>query len=593
MTPYTKAMPAYPGRFPCREVRVGDTVLGPGHPVRLQSMTTTDTTDVKASIKQCIRLFDAGADYVRIGIPNRKALRSIPAIKHSLREAGYGKPLIADIHFSAELSVAAAPLFEKIRINPGNFTDKPQRGQKEWTDIACQHALEQIHQKLLPLVKVCKEYGTAIRIGSNFGSLSDRIIWQYGHSPEALVASTLEFLHILQDLGFYQTVVSLKASDPLLCVQSYHLMAKRMLEEHMAYPMHLGITEAGEGEDARIKSSLGISTLLNMGIGDTIRVSLSEEPEAEIPVAKAILNHSPAKSQNTPQTKSYRLPSFRVRETCPSLPGHHKAVLIEHMSHRTAQDEEGMYYAVPYDQWDKQAHPDIFPLFSQEEITESGMLFHPKVNLLTLKRMPAKGLFERLKLVPGLMLVVEHAWSWSPDDFEELHRRMTEANMHPCCLAKVTCSQGQKEDPGISLAADLGNLLLQRLISGIYLDQGTDPSARSVQLSVLSDLLHVSGLRITRTTYISCPTCTRTSFDLRKVVREVKALNCRLPGIRIAVMGCVVNGPGEMQGADFGIVGSANGKTIIYKGAKPCKRNIDPENAAAELMALLKSEGLC
>lgn len=593
MTPLFQTTDAYPGRFPCREVRIGNTWLGPEHPVSLQSMSSTATTNVKATSDQCIRLFEAGADYMRIGIPNKQTLSCVPEIKRKIRAAGFDNPLIADIHFSAELGLAAAPLFEKIRINPGNYADKPLPDQKEWTEKAYRQALEQIYLKLEPLVKVCKAHGTAIRIGSNFGSLSQRIIWHYGYTPEALVVSTLEFLRILEDLGFYQTVVSLKASDPLLCVQSYHLMARRMLEEKMAYPMHLGITEAGDGEDARIKSSLGISTLLQMGIGDTIRVSLSEEPEAEIPVARAIVKQTHAKSFQALADSAYHLPSFQVRPNCDILPGSHKAIIIDHVSNQTDKEAEDIFYAIACRQWNRQMQADTFPLFTREEVTADGIGFHPTTNLLMLTEMPSISFLRQLRHIPGLLLLTDFGKERTTGNMEELHRRTADSGLKTCCLIKVPLNKEPTENPGISSAAELGTLLLQRLISGVWLEQDMDIREKHKLTSTLSDLLHLSGLRINRTSFISCPSCTRTSFDLQKVLREVKEQTNDLPGIKIAVMGCVVNGPGEMRGADYGILGSAPGKVNLYKGERPVKKNIKQENAAAELLALLKSEGLC
>lgn len=439
--------------------------MGGDNPVRLQSMTNTSVTDVKSTVRQAIRIFEAGADYVRLAIPDSNSARFLPAIRKSLQESGFRNPLIADIHYQPELALQVAPLVEKIRINPGNYTDRPKNIRGKWNDAAYSQDIEKLRNKLIPLIAMCKEYGTAIRIGTNMGSLSERITYRYGHTPEAMVQSTIELLGIFEELSFYKTVVSLKASNPLIMIQANRLMAERMLETGMNYPIHLGVTEAGSGMDGRIKSALGIGSLLKTGIGDTVRVSLTEDPENEIPVAAKIVDYARFSHQNTTSAR--------------------------------------------------------------EDSLEGSSMTNKK---------------------------------YITDSLENLM---------------------------VMATVDFGDSLLFKKIDDIHIEAPNIHDA--IQLENMKDaLMQATGRRISRTEFIACPSCARTSFDIQKVLHDLQQQLGNLPGLKIAVMGCVVNGPGEMADADFGLMGGAKGLLWLYKGKQLIKKNIDPAFAADELLQAIQ-----
>ncbi len=496
-------------RFPSREVQIGTKALGGNNPVRLQSMTNTPVADIKATIEQAIRIFEAGADYVRIATPDLQSVRQLPAIKKALYAAGFTNPLIADIHYQPELALEAAPLVEKIRINPGNYVDRPKTGQTYWSDQEYVLDLERLKQKLSPLIKVCKEYGTAIRIGTNLGSLSQRIIYRYGHTPEAMVQSTLEFLCIFEELSFFNTVVSLKASNPAFMIQAYRLMAERMSEKGMSYPMHLGVTEAGSGMDGRIKSALGIGTLLKEGIGDTIRVSLTEDPEHEIPVAKAIIAY--ALSMQPPQ----KTPSHDIdNSNDPHEP------MISHA--------ENMM--------DNETTVDATSLASTQE------------------------------------------------------KKRTASSEQPERIGRKLYTTEDADSLMIMTAIDFGEKLLFKEIDDVVIEA---PKIKEPGLvhHLQESLMQATGRRVTKTEFIACPGCARTSYDIQSVLRDIQERAGNIPGLKIAVMGCVVNGPGEMADADYGLMGTAKGLLWLYKGSQVVRKNIQPEMAASELLQLLKDAG--
>jgi 1-hydroxy-2-methyl-2-(E)-butenyl 4-diphosphate synthase len=459
-------------RFPSREVRIGTIALGGNNPVRLQSMTNTTVADVKATVQQAIRIFEAGADYVRIATPDLQSVRQLGTIKKALHDAGFSNPLIADIHYQPDLALEAARLVEKIRINPGNYVDRPKTGQKRWSEQDYERDLEKLKHRLAPLISICKYYGTAIRIGTNMGSLSQRIVYKYGHTPEAMVHSTLEFIRIFEQLSFYNTVISLKSSSPLIMIKAYRLMADKMPGEKMNYPMHLGVTEAGAGTDGRIKSALGIGTLLKSGIGDTIRVSLTEDPEHEIPFAAKLIEYAQSGQHHTDQ-------------------------------HHTDSPSE--------------VKNNFGSFISKSYLTED----------------------------PDTLMIMS--------------------------------------------AVDLGEKLLLKEIDDVAIEAPHIKESGKVQY-IQEALMQATGRRITKTEFISCPGCARTSYDIQSVLHDIQELAGNFPGLKIAVMGCVVNGPGEMADADYGIMGSAKGMLWLYKGSQVIKKNIHPESAANELIILLKND---
>lgn len=610
-------------RFPSREVNIGNCPLGASNPIRLQSMTNTAALDIRATVSQAIRIFEAGADYVRISAPNRQSALNLKKIKSELKKAGFDKPLIADIHFNPDLALIAAPFVEKVRINPGNYNGPVRKGQTDGSKYDYEMEIDQIKNNIAPLLKACKQYSTAIRIGTNFGSLSQRIISRYGNTPEGMVQSTIEFLKIFEDQGFYDTVISLKASNPLIMIQSYLLMVDRMMAEGMNYPLHLGVTEAGEGENGRIKSTLGISTLLQAGIGDTLRVSLSEAPEAEVPVARKIAE---------PFQKKFSAPSIPSRpfttqpldwqnENPPSLPCGLKAMVIQtspEVFRREIHFHPGPFPdRLPHEQKNR---PDLifflkendantpeskatnkdrvlntitgedYPILKASWISKGNYRFDSAFNFIFLDKKPDKGFLLKLKGIPGLIILFSGENEKPAVGILALWHQLKNLGISAALLPRMTYHEKDPEDFLLQLTSDWGRLLLERKIHGLWVENQRLPAHTLHELCF--GLLQATGLRITKTEFISCPTCARTSFDLLNVLQEVKAKTSHLPGLKIAVMGCVVNGPGEMADADYGIMGAGQGKVHIFRGSRPILKNIPQGQAAATLLDIINKMNL-
>jgi (E)-4-hydroxy-3-methylbut-2-enyl-diphosphate synthase len=583
-------------RFPTREVQIGDRPLGRRNPIRLQSMTNTAPHEVKQTVAQAIRIFEAGADYVRISAPNRQSALNLEKIRKELNGAGFDQPLVADIHFHPELALIAARHVQKVRINPGNYSGHPKKGQTEWTDDEYAAELEKVRENVTPLIACCREYGTAIRIGTNFGSLSQRIISRFGNTPEGMVQSTIEFLKIFEDLGFMQTVISLKASNPLIMIRSYLLMLERMQHEGMAYPLHLGVTEAGEGENGRIKSALGITTLLKMGIGDTIRVSLSEAPEDEIPVARKIAG--PFQKYftlgNDSKAAFFVKPFDWQTIQPPALPGGHKALVVLPFPERENEGKKPDFYVVEKDKNQVKGNETIetvsgerFALLNLQELENNNRPLHHRFNFFKINFPGDASFLHLLKKVSGPVLLWALPERKITEHLDALSRQLEKLQVKAAILPRLAYLHDNEESLMLSLTADAGALLLQRKIHGLYVEAPNLPNQSSIA-GICFGLLQASGLRITRTEYISCPTCARTSFDLLKVLQQVKERTSHLPGLKIAVMGCVVNGPGEMADADYGIMGAGPGKVHLYKGNQPVIKNIDQDKAAEALENILK-----
>lgn len=495
-------------------INIGSVPLGGEYPVRIQSMTNTDTLDTRSSIAQCIRIIEAGADFVRLTAQGVREAENLARIKNGLLKAGYTTPLIADIHFNPDAAEVAARLVEKIRINPGNYADKRasftevRLSQKEYEE-----ELERIHSRLLPLIDICHECGTAIRIGVNHGSLSDRIMTRYGNTPEGMAVSAMEFIRVFRAENFHRLVLSMKSSDAAVMIKATLTLTSMMIKEGFSYPLHLGVTEAGEGEDGRIRSAAGIGALLAEGIGDTIRVSLSENPENEIPAAREIL----------------------------------KAVAGE--KGRVAYPEGNLNFKVRSNRY----RPEVYTLENEKFINESGIAseikvvsFHPPEKPVVSKE------YEDRFIIHG---------HFSEDDPEKL---------------------------AIIASATMGKFFITRRAEGICIsNSGLLKGEKLIDLSF--SILQSTEARITRVTYLSCPTCGRTKFDLQDAVRKVKEKTGHLSGLKIAIMGCIVNGPGEMAGADYGYVGAANGKVHIYRGTTPVKKNVPYDLAAEELLKIIES----
>ncbi|TVQ18741.1 MAG: 4-hydroxy-3-methylbut-2-en-1-yl diphosphate synthase [Bacteroidetes bacterium] len=608
-------------RFPSHEVIIGERPLGGLNPIRLQSMTNTNTLDVEATIAQSIRIIEAGADYVRIAAPNIRAAEALKEIKNGIRKAGFSHPLIADIHFNAEVALTAARYVEKVRINPGNYTGGASRIKTHITKEYLAREKEQLYTRLKPLVQACKEHGTAIRIGTNLGSLSPAIINRFGNSPEGMVQATLEFLEAFRELDFHQLVISLKASKPIVMVQAYERMVELMLENQMTYPLHIGITEAGEGENGRIKSALGICNLLNKGIGDTLRVSLTEAPELEIPFAGKLSSVYQIPFTLPDNDKKYLLKkscfsSEEILVTEEKL----KAVVIAetHNEQKTAQYHSSSPGSIIAKLPEAHTMADFCftasaiasrPSFGKQWlVTPQTAKELPGQNVTLLIEMGSEKIPPIPNYVSGFFIrgcckdPIRHTQAMNDKRFLGLVADMNSCNEEVNLDAWVAFSQQNQvplilrrsfqtadSDELIShFAMFAGNYLMEKKIQGIWIHA---PFIKEDVTGIAFGFLQSAGLRITKTEFISCPTCARTSFDLQSVLKQVQKVAKGWPGLKIAVMGCVVNGPGEMADADFGFVGTGAGKLHLYKGQKILKKNIEISEAPQALLHVLKEAG--
>ncbi len=609
--------------------------LGGNNPIRVQSMTTTDTMDTIATVEQSIRIIEAGSDYVRITAPALKEAVNLENIKRELRKRGYGTPLIADIHFTPNAAEHAARVVEKVRVNPGNYADRKKFKIFQYTDQMYENELERIRERFTPLVKVCKEYGTAMRIGTNHGSLSDRIMNRYGDTPLGMVESALEFVRICEDLDYHEIVLSMKASNPQVMIQAYRLLVAKMEEEGMNYPLHLGVTEAGDGEDGRIKSAVGIGALLEDGIGDTIRVSLTEEPEAEIPVAIRLVNRYNERGEhkvipdivanpidpfertrrNTVETDKIGGKNVPVVVLSPRFEAVSKAENLSDISYTyskeldkwnigdTAPDfiylgKQDVTFALPgtlkkifdYKYWRKlDDKSDSFPLFTAEEYIDTEKR-SDKINFLSVSIDDFndelyKQIADDKKCVIVLNTNNMHGMAEQRRVFIELMNRKLDVPV----IIRRSYENVSDEELILYSAADLGTLLNDGLGDGIWIDAPDNPLKLTNSISF--GILQATRTRISRTEYISCPSCGRTQFDLQETTAKIRVRTDHLKGVKIAIMGCIVNGPGEMADADFGYVGSGPGKISLYKGKEIVERGIESNVAVDKLIELIKANG--
>jgi len=644
-------------RLQTREVKIGDLLLGNGNPIRIQTMTTTDTMDTAATVAQTIRCIQAGAELVRITAPSKKEAENLQNIKNELRRLGYNTPLVADIHFTPNAAEIAARIVEKVRVNPGNYVDKKKFDTLEYTDAEYAMEVDRIRERFTPLVRICKEYGTAMRIGTNHGSLSDRIMSRYGDSAIGMVESAMEFLRIARGEAYHQIILSMKSSNPLVMVQAYRLLVQKMDEEFgECYPLHLGVTEAGDGEDGRIKSAIGIGTLLEDGIGDTIRVSLTEDPEFEIPVCRDIVKrytpNSRFKIQNSKIEPIVKLPydpfSYKRRDTrtIEHIGGHHVPVVIadfaeaKNITH-TDLNAIGYTYDEGTDKWnigdgaadyiytgDKQidfALPGTLkamcnsgiwagiedkskyhPLFSQTEYLDNKetlqQLHFVKVDANSDWTL-LQALISKVKTDVNTVLCIESSNEHAMASVRRLIAELLLQNLSCSVILKTYSAERSVDDQLIHFATDTGGLLLDGFGDGIWLsnDQKAIEQTRVSGRTYLEvknnnqflnntafSILQATRTRISKTEYISCPSCGRTLFDLQETTGKIRAATNHLKGVKIAIMGCIVNGPGEMADADFGYVGSGPGRITLYKGKEIMKRNVPSEIAVDELIELLK-----
>ncbi len=601
-------------------VHVGRTPLGSNNPVRLQSMNTTSTNDVAESVKQAARIIHAGADYVRLTTQGIREVENLAKIHDTLRTIRIKTPLVADVHFNPAVADAAAKVVEAVRINPGNYVD-PARVFKhiDYTDEEYAEELQKLEQRFTQLLEICREHCTALRIGVNHGSLSDRIMSRYGDTPAGIVESCMEFLRICVKNNFLDVVVSIKASNPVVMVQSVRLLVKTMDEESMQFPLHLGVTEAGEGEDGRIKSALGIGALLNDGMGDTIRVSLSEEPEREIPVARKLVRHILYRrgkkhiSGRVSDSFNYIYPERRKTTAIGNIGGDNVPVVIGvnclpgsyTIDNRpdfvyiggfepTKTYDPTMNYIVDAPNYDGRAN--VFPLYTTESLKQLPKTQAPLKFVAVVPFFFNDEILESLRQTPNAVLVIRSDSRNSLGEARAIIHTLTRAGVkNPVVFCKAyDFGADKKEDFEIASAADLSNLLFDRLIDGICVypnHEGRNGllSAQDV-LSTEFSILQAARQRITKTEYISCPGCGRTLYNLQETIARVKAATQGLKGLKIAIMGCIVNGPGEMADADYGYVGAGRGKISLYRRKECVERNIPEEEAVEHLLALIRAE---
>lgn len=623
-------------RFLTREVQVGDLPMGGLNPIRIQSMTTTDTMDTLGTVEQTIRMVESGCEYVRITAPSMKEAENLAAIKKELRSRGYHVPLVADIHFTPNAAEAAARIVEKVRINPGNYADKKRFENIAYTQLAYQAELERIYRKFSPLVKICKEYGTAMRIGTNHGSLSDRIMSQYGDTPRGMVESAMEFIRMCEDMNYYNLVISMKASNTQVMVQAYRLLVETMVKEGMNYPLHLGVTEAGDGEDGRIKSAVGIGTLLEDGLGDTIRVSLTEDPEFEAPVARALAaryTHRAGLSGRQADQAIAVLPyspfEYTRRNTIPvqHIGGHYHPVVMLDISDKNLKDpyilgEAGYSYSAALDKYNMtdQACDLVYlgaglPSFSfpgnLRQVYDYETWFrlkdrtncHPLLELEDYNQLEIKDPVLNLvrvdagrcdlALLSGLtaadvILLETSSGHGMAEQRDFLVSLMRMGNKVPVII-KRSYEHLEKDDLMLYPAADLGALLTDGMGDGIWI--AAPRSALSMINSTSFGILQATRTRISKTEYISCPSCGRTLFDLQETTQMIRSRTDHLKGIKIGIMGCIVNGPGEMADADYGYVGTGPGKITLYRGREVVKKNVNAAFALDDLIDLIKEDG--
>jgi len=657
---YTPSLLTYK-RLQTVEVKIGDLLLGNNHPIRVQTMTTTDTMDTQATVEQTIRCIEAGAELVRITAPSKNEAQNLLEIKKELRKRGYTTPLVADIHFTPNAAEIAARLIEKVRVNPGNYADKKKFEFIEYTDAAYHEEIERIRERFTPLVKICKEHGTAMRIGTNHGSLSDRIMSRYGDSANGMVESAMEFLRIARDESFHNIVLSMKSSNPQVMVQAYRLLVQSMQNEFgLCYPLHLGVTEAGDGEDGRIKSAIGIGTLLEDGIGDTIRVSLTEDPEFEIPVCRDIVKRYNQRNDavDLPEIIKFPYSPFEYKRRSSSavenIGGKHVPVVladmhaIKDLTHDHLQSI-GYTYDPETDKWSIsdaaadfvytgekpiafdlpgtlknivyapfwQESESCFPLFLLKDF-QAAEKKSKRINFVSVDCYDALGkeggpnptTTASLLHAAQDATVVFCLTSANTNAMQCVRRMLIEFAAlgieRPVVLSTIS-SNHTPDEHLIHFATETGAILLDGMGDGISLGFGLNSSLDNPIVkgrtylpvkdmyqfanNTAFSILQATRTRISKTEYISCPSCGRTLFDLQETTAKIRSVTNHLKGVKIAIMGCIVNGPGEMADADFGYVGSGPGKITLYRSKEIVKKNVDSEVAVDELIHLLKESG--
>lgn len=622
-------------RLKTREVLVGGVGVGGSNPVRIQSMTTTNTLDTEASVEQSIRMINAGCEIVRLTAPSKKEAENLANIKFALRKKGYDQPLVADIHFTPNAAEIAADIVEKVRINPGNYADKKRFETKEYTDDDYNRELERIEEKFLPLLLKCKANNIALRIGTNHGSLSDRIMNRYGDTPKGMVESAMEFIRMCEKHEYYNIILSMKASNTLVMVEAYRLLVATMLETGNVYPLHLGVTEAGDGEDGRIKSAVGIGTLLEDGIGDTIRVSLTEEPEFEMPVAQKLLdkyNHDNIKEYEIKSDENLKYVTdpytydLRHSEEVINIGGHQNvpAVVADlsrlkdiKPSHLFAygytynvHDDKwnisesaadiiyigsntlsfvppgGLKVVVDYAEWNNgsQDKEGYFPLLNMGELLGIDNIVNPFFLSLNAEEDHSSV----LKNYPNAIIILGTKYTNKTQLYRYSFLNFAKNNISNPVIITSSPYTEDVEQFQLWSSSELGSLLIDGMGDGIWLI-GDHPA--QVINSTSFGILQATRTRISKTEYISCPSCGRTLFDLQETTAKIRKRTSHLKGIKIGIMGCIVNGPGEMADADYGYVGTGPGKIHLYKEKTVVRKNVPQEDAVAALIDLIKENG--
>ena len=580
-------------------VKIGKVFIGSDHSIKTQSMTTVSTMDTDQSVDEAIRIIQAGGKLVRFTAPNINEAKNLLNIKNALVAKGYDDPLIADIHFTPNAALEASKIVEKVRINPGNYVDKKKFEVKEYDDKSYQDELLKIEEKFIPLINSCKENKVAMRIGTNHGSLSDRVMNRFGDTPLGMVESAMEFLRICKQNDYDQIVLSMKSSNPIVMIHAYRLLVKSMENENMHYPLHLGVTEAGDGLDGRIKSALGIGTLLTEGIGDTIRVSLTEDPEFEIPAAEKILEKIDSISEKIRlKNTDKRAFSFFKRETesIKNIGEKNPPIVISNSSN----DFEGNFpdylfidnldnlddskkYIIEGKDWNENLSKNIFPYFNSLKDFRKSEAISNTLNFIEIELSKITNTI--MQTFSNNVVIVLNVDNANRHDLLSAFNFLEEKRIKIPVILKGSYQSSDFEKVAIDASIDIGSILLEGMGNGIWI-QTKDFDSKINELSFL--ILQNTRTRIFKTDYISCPSCGRTKFDLQETTALVKEHTNHLKGLKISVMGCIVNGPGEMADADYGYVGSGDGVISLYKGKELVKRNISSEQAVDELIQLIK-----
>ncbi|HUX59940.1 MAG TPA: (E)-4-hydroxy-3-methylbut-2-enyl-diphosphate synthase [Ignavibacteriaceae bacterium] len=657
---YCNSLTKY-SRYKTREVYIGDIPLGGNNPIRIQSMTTTDSMNTIATVEQTIRMVEAGCEYVRITAPSKSEAQNLDNIKKELHKRGYKVPLIADIHFTPNAAEIAARIVEKVRVNPGNYADRKKFETIEYSGNEYESELERIREKFTPLVKICKEYGTAMRIGTNHGSLSDRIMSRYGDTPLGMVESALEFVRICEEQNYYNIVLSMKSSNPQVMVQAYRLLIQKMEEEKMNYPLHLGVTEAGGGEDGRIKSALGIGALLEDGIGDTVRVSLTEDPEFEAPVAIALVNRYKGRETHNPIKPIENIPIdplvYKRRHTneVAGIGGHNVPRVVADYSKLGLQNHQdisaiGYSYTEASDKWNMtDGAADIiylgnyspsfdipnglkvihnynywkslkdksksYPLYTAAEFLRANDKSEVLNFVLADINSLSDELTNKVKNDATSVLVIETENKHGMAEQRSIYFGLLNKKIDNPVIIKRTYNNINLDELRLFSSTDFGTLLIDGFGDGVWAEVEnivdmdptgqendsktyvkrfvkTDESIEKIVNRILFGILQAARTRISKTEYIACPSCGRTLFDLQETTEKIRKRTEHLKGVKIAIMGCIVNGPGEMADADYGYVGSGIDKITLYRGKDIVRRNVPAAGAVDSLIEIIKEDDI-